>query len=85
MDAVSAKNFLMPPEELDRFMAEVKAWSKERHGRQKDLAKKMDVSEALLSNWIARRKTPSIENYFRLKAIFEELKAVEKLQRRRKS
>jgi transcriptional regulator with XRE-family HTH domain len=59
---------IQPSEELDRVMAELKAWCKREYGRQKDLASRLDTSEELLSNWLARRKTPSIEDYLKLKA-----------------
>ena len=53
----------MPPEALDRLMAELKAWFKTHRGEQKKLADQLDVSEALLSNWLARRKDPGLKNY----------------------
>ena len=61
----------MPPEELDTLMAELKAWCKDKHGRQKNLAEELGITEQLLSNWIARRKTPSLENYLKLKAFLK--------------
>jgi transcriptional regulator with XRE-family HTH domain len=56
----------MPPEELDRLMAELKAWCKGNHGEQKKLAEALGISEQLLSNWIARRKTPGLQKYLAL-------------------
>jgi hypothetical protein len=53
----------MPPEALDRLMAELKAWFKDHHGEQKKLADQLNVSEALLSNWLSRRKSPSLKNF----------------------
>lgn len=53
----------MPPEELDKLMAELKEWCKAHHGEQKKLAVTLKVSEALLSNWIARRKDPGLKKY----------------------
>jgi transcriptional regulator with XRE-family HTH domain len=61
----------MPPKELDALMAELKAWCKREHGRQKALADELGVTEQLVSNWIARRKTPGLENYLKLKAFLD--------------
>jgi transcriptional regulator with XRE-family HTH domain len=63
---------LMPPEELDALMAELKAWCKAKHGRQKDLAEKIGVSEDTISHWIARRKKPGLEKYFELRAFLKQ-------------
>ena len=59
---------VMPPEELDRLMAELKAWFKEHHGEQKKLAAELKISEQLLSNWLARRKDPGLKKYLALQA-----------------
>jgi transcriptional regulator with XRE-family HTH domain len=58
----------MPPEELDALMAELRAWCKAKHGRQRDLAAELGVTEQVLSNWIAGRKKPGLENYLKLRA-----------------
>jgi transcriptional regulator with XRE-family HTH domain len=68
----------MPPEEIDALMAELYHWCKQERGRQKDLAERLGVTEQTLSNWIARRKTPSLEKYLFLRAFL-------KKQRRAKS
>lgn len=61
-------NQYMPPEALDRLMAELKAWFKDHHGEQKKLAAELQITEALLSNWLARRKDPGLKNYLKLQA-----------------
>jgi transcriptional regulator with XRE-family HTH domain len=58
----------MAPEELDLLMAELKAWCKAKHGRQAELAREIGVTEQLLSNWLARRKTPGLQKYLALQA-----------------
>ncbi len=68
MDVSLATISMMPPEELDALMTELKDWCKKEHGRQKALAEELGVTEQLLSNWIARRKTPGLENYLNLRA-----------------
>jgi len=67
----------MPPEELDALMAELKAWCKQKHGRQKELAEHLHVSEDTISHWLARRKMPSLQKYLALQDFL-------KKQRRRK-
>ncbi|MGA8656641.1 MAG: helix-turn-helix domain-containing protein [Chthoniobacterales bacterium] len=62
----------MPPEELDRLMAELRTWCKANHGEQKKLAEALGISEQLLSNWIARRKTPGLQKYLALHALLNE-------------
>ncbi len=61
----------MPPKELDALMSELKAWCKREHGRQKALADELGVTEQLVSNWIARRKKPGLENYLKLQAFLK--------------
>jgi DNA-binding transcriptional regulator YiaG len=61
----------MPPEALDRLMAELKVWFKDHHGEQKKLADELHISEQLLSNWLARRKDPGLKNYLLLQEFAE--------------
>jgi transcriptional regulator with XRE-family HTH domain len=63
---------MMPPEELDALMAELKAWCKAKHGRQKELSEKIGVSEDTISHWIARRKTPGLVKYFELQVFLKQ-------------
>ena len=58
----------MPPEELDTLMTKLKDWCKNKHGRQKDLAEELGITEQLLSNWLAGRKKPSLDKYLALRA-----------------
>lgn len=62
---------VMPPEEFDALMAKLRAWCKGKHGRQKALAEELGITEQLLSNWIAKRKTPGLENYLRLQSFLK--------------
>jgi transcriptional regulator with XRE-family HTH domain len=65
---------MAPPDEVDSLMDELLAWCKARHGRQKELAEEMKVSEALVSSWLARRKTPTLEYYFKLRAFMKKVR-----------
>lgn len=57
----------MPPKELDDLMADLTAWCKAKHGRQKQLAAEMGVNDFTVSHWLAGRKRPSLDQYFALK------------------
>jgi hypothetical protein len=61
----------MPPQQLDGLMAELKAWCKAKHGRQKELAEVLHVTEDTISHWIARRKTPGLEKYLALQVFLK--------------
>jgi hypothetical protein len=41
--------------------SERKSWCKAKHGRQRELAALLGVSEELVSNWLARRKTSTLQ------------------------
>jgi hypothetical protein len=61
----------MPPEEVDRLLAELRAWCREKHGRQKQIVDALGIDKSLLSNWFAGRKHPGLKYYFDLKAFLE--------------
>ena len=71
MSLSSATMGAMPPKEIDALMAELHHWCKQERGRQKDLAERLGVTEQTLSNWIARRKTPSLEKYLFIRAFLK--------------
>lgn len=58
----------MPPEEVEKLMIALQAWCKSGRGRQKELADAIGVTEQVLSNWLHRRKTPSMPYWFQLQA-----------------
>jgi transcriptional regulator with XRE-family HTH domain len=39
------------------------------HGRQKEIAYETGVSEQVLSNWLNRSQSPSLESYFKIRDI----------------
>jgi hypothetical protein len=61
----------MPPEEIDKIVAELKAWTAQGRGRQKQVADALKIDEALVSNWIAGRKRPGLKYYFTLQAFLK--------------
>ena len=56
----------MAPDELDRFMARLLRWAKKERGRSKEIADSLGVSEQVVSNWLNRRKTPSLDHWLSL-------------------
>jgi DNA-binding transcriptional regulator YiaG len=52
----------MAAQELDSLISELTSWCKAKHGRQRELAAMLGVSEQLVSNWLARRKTPTLQH-----------------------
>ena len=52
----------MAAQELDKLISELTSWCKAKHGRQRELAAMLGVSEQLVSNWLARRKTPTLQH-----------------------
>lgn len=54
-------------DELRRVMTALKKWAKGGHGRQKQLAEAIGVTEPTLSNWLALRKRPSLTKFFALR------------------
>ena len=61
----------MPPEEIDKIVAELKAWTTQGRGRQKQVADALKIDEALVSNWISGRKRPGLKYYFALQAFLK--------------
>jgi transcriptional regulator with XRE-family HTH domain len=60
-----------PEQEINALMTELKVWCKGKYGRQRYVARKLGISEQLLSNWIARRKTPGLQKYLTLQAFLK--------------
>ncbi len=64
----------MPPREIELLMSELEAWCHGQHGRQKEAAEKIGVSEQALSNWISGRKTPSLSNFLKIRDFLDKQK-----------
>jgi DNA-binding transcriptional regulator YiaG len=47
-------------------MARLKRWAKKVRGRSRVIADTLGVSEQVVSNWLNRRKTPSLDHWFKL-------------------
>jgi transcriptional regulator with XRE-family HTH domain len=53
------------------FCSELTAWCRARHSRQRELAALLGVSEQLVSNWLARRKTPTLQHGLQIQEILK--------------
>jgi hypothetical protein len=68
----------MPPKESEILIAELKAWADAKYGRRSAIARMLGLSPQLVSDWLAGRKTPTLDTGFQLQAFL-------KKQRRAKS
>lgn len=62
----------MPPREIELLMSKLEAWCQGQHGRQKEAALEIGVSEQALSNWLSGRKTPSLPNFLKIQEFLKE-------------
>jgi transcriptional regulator with XRE-family HTH domain len=65
-------SFSMPPEELDKLMADLRAWCDARYGRQAELAAELGVSKQLVTNWLAGRRKPTLKHFFEIRRFLDE-------------
>ena len=56
------ESFRVAPQQVDKLISELTTWCRAEHGRQRELAAMLGVSEQLVSNWLARRKTPTLQH-----------------------
>jgi transcriptional regulator with XRE-family HTH domain len=56
------ESFRVAPQEVDKLISGLTAWCRAQHGRQREIAAMLGVSEQLVSNWLARRKTPTLQH-----------------------
>jgi transcriptional regulator with XRE-family HTH domain len=61
----------VPDEELFELMNRLRQWADEKHGRQKEIAAEMDVTEETVSRWLRHRKKPSLEKFFKLREFLQ--------------
>jgi transcriptional regulator with XRE-family HTH domain len=61
----------MAAQELDNLISELTSWCKAKHGRQRELAAMLGVSEQLVSNWLARRKTPTLQHGLQIQQLLK--------------
>ena len=74
LEKVYAEGILavMPPKESERLLAELKAWCDQKRGRRAEIARMLEVSPQLVSDWMARRKIPTLDDGLKLMAFLKE-------------
>jgi transcriptional regulator with XRE-family HTH domain len=55
-------------------MSELERWAHQEHGRKAQLAREIGVSRQLVSDWIALRRDPSLNQYLKLQAFLKQQK-----------
>ena len=65
---------MAPPEEVEALMNEIRLWCEAQRGRQKQLAQEFGVSEQVMSNWLNKRKTPSLKYWLQLQAFAKRMR-----------
>ena len=66
------KLLAMPPREIELLISKLEAWCQGQHGRQKEAALEIGVSEQALSNWLSGRKTPTLPNFLKIQEFLQE-------------
>lgn len=61
----------MPPKESERLLAELQAWCDQKHGRRVEIARMLDVSPQLVTDWIKRRRTPTLDDGLKIMAFLK--------------
>jgi transcriptional regulator with XRE-family HTH domain len=61
----------MSPPETDKLIAELRAWCSLERGRQVQVAKQLGVPRQRISDWLAGRKNPTLEQGLALQAFLE--------------
>jgi transcriptional regulator with XRE-family HTH domain len=70
----------MGTKELKELMTEL-AKECQPHGRQKEVAKELGVSEQILSNWLSGSRVPLLKNLFKIEAFLKRQKSRRKSTR----
>jgi transcriptional regulator with XRE-family HTH domain len=65
--------FAMSSAELKKLMEELSELCRS-HGRQKEIAQEMGVSEQVLSNWLNGSRSPSLDSYFKIQEFLKKQK-----------
>jgi DNA-binding transcriptional regulator YiaG len=64
-------HFTMSQTEAEKLMADVKAWADQKRGRRSEMARMLGVSRQLVTNWLAGRKMPTLEDGLKLQAFLK--------------
>ena len=71
MPKLTSRIISVSDEELEELISRLRAWAWQKHGRQKELAAEMGVTEETVSRWLSGRKSPSLAKFFALRAFLK--------------
>jgi hypothetical protein len=66
--------------EIEKLIKDLQTWCKAKHGRNLEVAKMLDVSPQLVSDWFSHKTVPTTEHFLRLRDFLKKNKP----KRRRK-
>jgi transcriptional regulator with XRE-family HTH domain len=61
----------VPPKESERLIAELRAWCDAEYGRRAEVARALNKSPQLISDWLAGRAKPRLDDAFELRAFLK--------------
>jgi transcriptional regulator with XRE-family HTH domain len=53
--------------EIEKTMAEFRAWCDVERGRQTEIAKRFDVTRSSVNGWLKRTANPAVKTFFELR------------------
>jgi transcriptional regulator with XRE-family HTH domain len=62
----------MSSEEVEKLMRELTDWCKAEYGRQRELARALGVTEQVVSHWLTKRSTPTLEHGLHILTFLEQ-------------
>src|ERR1700756_5649398 len=64
--------FAMATPELEQLLESLRSWCSAGRGRQATLAKYLGVSRGRLNDWLSRKRTPTIQEFFEVRRFLSE-------------
>ena len=61
----------MPNIELASLLAELKAWADQEYGRRSEIARELGVTRQMVTNWLAMRRKPNVNDAFKIMAFMQ--------------
>jgi hypothetical protein len=61
----------MAPRESEKLIAKLKVWADKKYGRRSELARILGVSPQLITEWLAGRATPTLDDGLKLQAFLK--------------
>ena len=61
----------MAPSESERLLAELEDWCNQKYGRRMEIARMLGVSPQLVTDWMKRRRVPTLEDGLKIMAFLK--------------